>query len=930
LSFFDILGTILLGPLKLAFEAIYDIALTFVSNPGVAIIFLSLAMNILVLPLYRRADAMQEEARDTDARLQKGVSHIKKTFSGDERMMILQTYYKQNNYKPTSGLKGSVSLLLEIPFFMAAYQFLSGLTILNGVPFGPIADLGKPDGLLTIGSVSINVLPFLMTFINVISSYLYLKGFPLKTKVQLYAMAAFFLVFLYTSPACLVFYWTLNNLFSLIKTICYKLKNPMRIIRTLTTLSGVFFIVYSFIYAGGPIGNNAFLFLIGFVLELPIITYLLKPRLFKKRTPKEYTPNRKLFILCNSFLTVLIGVLIPSAFIAASPQEYIDLANYQNPLWYIVRTLSYAAGTFLVWLGVFYWLANKHGKVVFEKIVWVLCSVTLINYMFFGTDLGVMSSSLKYENGVVFTITEQVVNIVCIALIAFIMYVIFIKFKRVTATVLAVAIVAVGGMSALNVVGIKSDVDDIAVNGINDSGLPTYTLSKNGKNIVVIMLDRAMGQYVPYIFNEKPELKDKFAGFTYYDNVISFGGYTNFGVPSLMGGYEYSPVEMNKRADESLVSKHNEALKVMPTIFANNGYKVTVCDPAYANYTWIPDLSIYDGIENVDAYITKGKFGNPAERKSVISNNHRNFFLLSLMKSLPLAAQPTVYDNGTYNQLVYADDTVQYDKQTLNGLSISTGLSASFMEPYNVLTNMSSATYLDDHSKGHFLFLANDTCHEPMLLQTPDYVPADAVDNTEYDSANKDRFVVDGRELIVNDENQMIHYHANMASLIQLGNWFDHLRQSDVYDNTRIILVSDHGRHLGQINELIMKGDKKDVIDAELYFPLLMVKDFNSSEYTVSHEFMTNADVPTLAMKDVINTPTNPFTGKEINNNEKYAHEQFVILSDLWDVKKNNGNTYKAAKWASVKDNIWYPNNWTFYKHKAVLDDYKEPQKENN
>ena len=33
--------------------------------------------------------------------------------------------------------------------------------------------------------------------------------------MQLYTMALFFLVFLYTSPAGLVFYWTLNNLFSL-------------------------------------------------------------------------------------------------------------------------------------------------------------------------------------------------------------------------------------------------------------------------------------------------------------------------------------------------------------------------------------------------------------------------------------------------------------------------------------------------------------------------------------------------------------------------------------------------------------------------------------------------------------------------------------------------------------------------------------------
>ena len=202
---------------------VFTLSYQLTGNPGLSIVFLSLVMNLLVLPLYKRADAMQERARDVEAKLSAGVGHIRKTFTGDERMMILQTYYRQNHYKPTDAMKGSVSLLLEIPFFMAAYQFLSHLSIMEGTPLGPIENLGVPDTLLTIGGMRIHVLPFVMTGINILSSLLYLKGFPLKSKIQVYAMAAFFLVFLYNSPACLVFYWTLNKLFSLGKNICYRL-----------------------------------------------------------------------------------------------------------------------------------------------------------------------------------------------------------------------------------------------------------------------------------------------------------------------------------------------------------------------------------------------------------------------------------------------------------------------------------------------------------------------------------------------------------------------------------------------------------------------------------------------------------------------------------------------------------------------------------
>ena len=92
MTFWAILDTLLFKPLELLFEVIYTVAYRVIGNPGFTIIVLSLLMNFLVLPLYKRADAMQEEQRNTEMRLRKGVAHIKKTFRGDERMMMLQTF----------------------------------------------------------------------------------------------------------------------------------------------------------------------------------------------------------------------------------------------------------------------------------------------------------------------------------------------------------------------------------------------------------------------------------------------------------------------------------------------------------------------------------------------------------------------------------------------------------------------------------------------------------------------------------------------------------------------------------------------------------------------------------------------------------------------------------------------------------------------
>ncbi|MBQ1895012.1 MAG: YidC/Oxa1 family membrane protein insertase, partial [Clostridiales bacterium] len=112
-----------------------------VHNPALSILILSLVVNFLVLPLYRRADAMQEQEREMGAKMAPWLKHIRKTFKGDERFMMTQTYYRQMGYKQVYVLRSSVPLLLQIPFFIAAYHFLSHLNYLSGVKLGPIKDL---------------------------------------------------------------------------------------------------------------------------------------------------------------------------------------------------------------------------------------------------------------------------------------------------------------------------------------------------------------------------------------------------------------------------------------------------------------------------------------------------------------------------------------------------------------------------------------------------------------------------------------------------------------------------------------------------------------------------------------------------------------------------------------------------------------------
>ena len=69
---------LVIGPLQLFFEVLFGLAYKNTYNPGISILFLSLGMNLLVLPLYRRADAMQEQERQIQLKMAPWVKHIKK------------------------------------------------------------------------------------------------------------------------------------------------------------------------------------------------------------------------------------------------------------------------------------------------------------------------------------------------------------------------------------------------------------------------------------------------------------------------------------------------------------------------------------------------------------------------------------------------------------------------------------------------------------------------------------------------------------------------------------------------------------------------------------------------------------------------------------------------------------------------------------
>ena len=892
-----ILYNIILSPITQIIEIAYRIFNKMFSNTGMAILGVSLTVTLLCLPLYIVAENWQETERKIQDDMKSGVERIKKAFKGDEQYMMINTFYHQHHYHPIMALRSSFGILIQIPFFLAAYHTLSSLPDLQEKSFFFIRDMGKPDALFSIGSFSVNILPITMTAINCISGTIYSKGHGLREKLQIYGMAAIFLVLLYNSPAGLVLYWTMNNIFSLVKNIFYKLKNPAKVLYLCMITAIIALSVFIlFLYSGGANLKKRTIAVLFLLLWIPIPLYLRALLYLTKNSLCALYGNKKtrfiLFISSVIGLCILNGLVLPTELISSSVQEFSNIENYSNPVVFLYSSFWMSAGLFVFWTTCIFFLFKATVQTLMAYLFSAMFIGAIFNAFVFNGNYGSMDVTLKFIDGLkspskAFTL----LNILSV-IVALILPLAIEKFKfhkvleRLSVCVVSVFLL----ISVLNIHKISSEYKAFSESHStpHDEQSAKFSLSKTQPNVVIFMLDRFESAFVPHILEDQKDLSEKLSGFTFYPNCASFNGHTLMGSPGLYGGFDYTPLEMNKRKDTSLKEKHNQSLILLPKLLGKAGFKSTLSDLSWANYSYISDMSFVKNFpieENPELKDLKtlsllghyaGDFKKEAmkegfEKASLSHVLNRNLFWVSLFREVPVFLRPIVYYKGTWWE---------------NGVQES---SSDFANWFSIL---------------YYL---------PKIMKTDSDVPTLSILANECTHSSEDisMYKIEPKYQYSIDDNA---YKIDTVALIEIGKFADFLRKEGCYNNTRIIVVSDHGigKKLDKVyNPETFNGYKKDRLN-----PVLLVKDFNSNEeITIDNSFMTNADVPSLALKNIVENPINPFTGNAIN--EAYKANGIVATSaDIfmpYHSKSKYEFTIKDDEWILLNNNIFIDENWQKY-----------------
>ena len=726
-----------------------------------------------------------------------------------------------------------------------------------------------------------------MTIVNIIAGLVYSKTKSFKDNKALITISAVFLVLLYNSPAALVLYWLFNNIFSLVKNICLKFYSHKDFIKYVFICSLVVYFIYTSYYG---MRNT---------IIIVVLTAVIISNTDKFKSLKWDFDYKSLFLYSALAFWVLLGLFIPSSVISTSPLEF--LFEDSGP----VGILNYAAivyaGLFLFWGTWIYYFANTKVKKFLSVSLCLLFIFSVLNFLTIKLPLAILSNTFVLTTlslNEYSTVGVQIKGywIIMLYFMSSFIWLVYKGYFKLIEKLLLILIITCCLLSVNNYLytankyfKYKSEMAKVLEN--DDKPIK---LSKTDKNVLIIFLDSAINSYLPLIFEEYPKLYNQFRDFVYYPYTLSYARYTTMGYPPILGGYEYTPFRMDER-EGKFEEKFNQAHALLPAIFSQNNWESTIINPVDKEWNLQTGIELkkYADIIKDNKYYNKFSIKTKKVPNSIINDikkqielfdssvSKRNLIYFSATAVLPASKRVYVYDMGNYHNLLSNFEN-RYDEL--------------FLKNYCELLYMSKLTDFSQN-KNTFTLFNNNLTHDGMFLNYPNYDILGEKDvNYKPPIPKKDKHSIEV-------------YNVNVAALRNIGNYLDFLRKMNVYDNTRIIIVADHG--CGGLYNPNVSATLSEIYLP--YNPLLLVKDFNEHhKFKFSLDLMTNADIPNIATRGIIKNPTNLFTNKPITNKDK--NEPLLIKYDkIWNPKYylgkrkilNNNSEFLYIKGTPVTHKDW-------------------------
>lgn len=935
---------------------------------GAALILLSVAVTVLTLPLYYLAERWKLQEQAVQRTMARDLASIRRHYTGQKRFYLIRNLYRLHGYKSVYALRTSLGLLIQIPFFFAAYAYLSSFAGYAGSRFGFIADLGRPDGLLW----GVHLLPFVMTAVNIVSSLMYTRLRSVSDAVQLLGLSLFFLVVLYDRPAGLLVYWTMNNVLSIPKNALFARILPAPAAAGEDSGSAAVSLASTIRAALGPANRDLLLFvltvtllalqrawqlrfdrsfkyailitgLIACVLSVLLLIRAIRrpaeerPRpkllavgllwalfaaaaylLFFARRQNAYisNPNIKLinvlvldaiiwkaavgliprpdlrlgdqlsqarlqplFVAALAFFLAYLLVFSPALVFFSAPQ---DVGMRLGEL--LLRNASAALLLVLAGWALFSRLRRPAQIGALEVVVSSLLIALAYNYLFPG-DYGILDELRLEKDHLLasaslprFLLDVVVIAIACAAARGLV---------RRRPAVLAPALIVLTAALAVQatVKGVRTDRSAFVLESAGESAeLPpeaarVHSFSRHGTNVIVLVADMFNGNYMERLLAEAPEVRSRLDGFVWYRNTLSISSATVTSMPSMLAGWRHAPEALNERPETGR-QKYERALRELldPTIAG--GRDVSIVDFMYLDVPRV-NAEAYQGrlaVSRSSSYVGYWSRRRGISAAEEGSAKNRLLAMVAAFQSAPYMLKAAIYDSGSW--LIFRR-SYQFRKMA--------GNAAKTYAYLDLLPEMSSAA----SPASTFKLIHTQFTHEPFGVTRAGTI----IDNEFPDPVT--RSFVDGASA----------YYSAKKMVDFLLAWTAWMKSEGVYDNTMIVMVSDHGNNAMDSGLKLPPGLDNLLTRWEVSKSnaLLLVKRFAATgPLRIDNRFLSNADTAAIVAGAIGSaasgedlTLREPQPGRVLTYSRYYGNWTSFMAE-----KQNRLSVYE------VKDDMYVPQNW--------------------
>ncbi|MDR1125689.1 MAG: sulfatase-like hydrolase/transferase, partial [Deltaproteobacteria bacterium] len=778
--------------------------------------------------------------------------------------------------------------------FFAAYHLLNNMSALTGVSWLCFTDLSRPDALLSLGTFSVNILPFVMTAANLISVAVYTSRLTAKEKRNLLLLALLFLALLYPSSTALLIYWTCNNIFSLGKNLVYAhfvyaekagvkqaggvrpaagrrrwldaglaglsvvalagalilrkhasldlwptlpaAASPLlacaaarlrftalapeaaarhsasgRGLASLAAIAGALaaLCVWMLVDAGKLYDYNDVVFYlvfslaVGGLLSWSILRCPLSPRLIG--AAQRMMPEGKagsLFAAATALMAGLVCWQTPLSVYASDP------LFFSEPVLEFVGHQIFNVVFFLVVNGLIFHWANRDIRQLLA-LVWSWLAICALLFTFAAAgDYGHVDGMVLQKTRGLDSKLAYLVDPAVFLAGALLLRLALSGWGRRRGQgrgrgANGLALLLQGAALALAVIGVYQAVHlparQPAARAVAGAELPPYNgdlfgFSRPGANTLILMTDMFTGSHLGQLLEERPDFAEKLDGFTWYPDTVSPGRNTMTSIAAILGGENYAPLAINARQPARLADEMHQGFTVLPEIYGPRGYSVSLAGVFSLNAGLLADMcpssaaSVRTAPENYENdyllyWHRKNGTAPPPETR------HASFLTaVGVFRAAPWSLRKSVYGRGTWLRT-----------RSLVGDNRSERMYALL----DLLPDISNSTSRASTVK----YLAVNLTHSPWLLDASCAAIRDP-----------------GRMPAQRGQSGLRqHLIAERCTLEAFSRWFDWMKAEGVYDNTQIIIVSDHD---GEDSLLPRDGfDEAEVNDGQ-FTPdaLLLVK----------------------------------------------------------------------------------------------------------